>query len=415
MCGMHPNLLIAAGLILFLPNPSATAAPSIDKSLDGGKLAEAEQLLANHLQIEAEDDLARFQLGTVRLLRAVERLAQDGSRHGTLSNALGLPFIRVGGFGAPEGEPEQVQYEDIRTAIARFQTSVAAVEATLAPIDATDLFWSLDLGKVALDLNGNNRIGKGERLDELMRLAMRGRRRNEENGALVIGLDSADAFWLRGYCHVLMSLADMTLAYDHQRMFDLTAHLFFANPDTKFSRERDEDRKTGSRGMWGGWESLPDLIAAIHLIDFKLREPRRLTDARDHLLEMVKMSRANWKLVLLETDNRNELIPNTQQDSIIPSMAVDEARLDAWQRFLDEGEAILNGEKLLPFWRSGFSKGVNLGRVFTEPRDVDLILWVQGTAALPYLEAGQQTDPAMWREFQRLFRGNFLGFAFWVN
>jgi len=37
--------------------------------------------------------------------------------------------------------------------------------------------------------------------------------------------------------------------------------------------------------------------------------------------------------------------------------------------------------------------GVNLRRVFTEPREFDLVLWVQGTAAVPYLEAGEVTTP----------------------
>ena len=75
----------------------------------------------------------------------------------------------------------------------------------------------------------------------------------------------------------------------------------------------------------------------------------------------------------------------------------------------------MKGKKLLPFWRSGFEGGINLREVFEDPRDFDLVLWVQGTAALPYLEEGQLTDAALWREFQRLFRGQFLGFALWFN
>ena len=82
---------------------------------------------------------------------------------------------------------------------------------------------------------------------------------------------------------------------------------------------------------------------------------------------------------------------------------------------MDEAEAVLQGQKLVPFWRRGFKEGVNLQRVFTEPRPFDLVLWVQGTAALPYLEDGEQTSPETWRRFQRVFRGEFLGVAVWVN
>jgi hypothetical protein len=53
--------------------------------------------------------------------------------------------------------------------------------------------------------------------------------------------------------------------------------------------------------------------------------------------------------------------------------------------------------------------------VFTNPRPFDLVLWVQGTAALPYLEAGEQTSPETWERFQRIFRGEFVGVAIWVN
>jgi hypothetical protein len=58
---------------------------------------------------------------------------------------------------------------------------------------------------------------------------------------------------------------------------------------------------------------------------------------------------------------------------------------------------------------------VNLERVFNDPRDFDLVLWAQGTDALPYLEEGEKSDKETWRQFQRVFRGDFLGFAAWVN
>ena len=54
-------------------------------------------------------------------------------------------------------------------------------------------------------------------------------------------------------------------------------------------------------------------------------------------------------------------------------------------------------------------------RVFTEPREFDLILWIQGTAAAPYLERGERTTPEVWDRLRRVFGGEFIGFALWFN
>jgi hypothetical protein len=88
--------------------------------------------------------------------------------------------------------------------------------------------------------------------------------------------------------------------------------------------------------------------------------------------------------------------------------------VEGWHAVLDEWEAILQGKKLVPFWRGG-SKGVNIRRVFQEPTTFDLVLWVQGSAAVPYLEAGEVTSTIFWRDIQRGFRGQFFWFAVWVN
>ena len=69
----------------------------------------------------------------------------------------------------------------------------------------------------------------------------------------------------------------------------------------------------------------------------------------------------------------------------------------------------------MPFWRTDDGRGINLRRVFTEPRAFDLVLWVQGTAAHPYLEKGPLSTPEVWARFNRLFQGEFIGFALWFN
>ena len=77
---------------------------------------------------------------------------------------------------------------------------------------------------------------------------------------------------------------------------------------------------------------------------------------------------------------------------------------------------MLEGKKLLPHWR--FSRdgyGLNLKRLFEESRRTDIIGYAQGAAAVPWLEAGPTTSLDTWVQLTRLFGGNFLGYALWIN
>jgi len=59
---------------------------------------------------------------------------------------------------------------------------------------------------------------------------------------------------------------------------------------------------------------------------------------------------------------------------------------------------MLDGEKLIPFWRgTDKTRGVNLKRFFQEPRDLDLVLWAHGSGATPYVEYGDVTQKATWK------------------
>ena len=171
--------------------------------------------------------------------------------------------------------------------------------------------------------------------------------------------------------------------------------------------------KIRSRNIFD-WRSIADLVALVHLVDWPLKEPERLEVAHQHLLKVVELSRLSWAAILKETDNNKEWMPNPNQQSVLPNATMTQERIDTWLIFLDEATDLLNGKKLVPFWRND-QKGVNLHRAFHEPTRFDLILWIQGSAAIPYLEEGEQTKPETWENFQRVFRGQFIGFAFWIN
>jgi len=53
--------------------------------------------------------------------------------------------------------------------------------------------------------------------------------------------------------------------------------------------------------------------------------------------------------------------------------------------------------------------------VFFDPRPFDLVLWVTGHAAAPYLEDGPILAGAEWQNWQHIFNDNFPAIAFWFN
>jgi hypothetical protein len=273
----------------------------------------------------------------------------------------------------------------------------------------------LDITGVRLDMNGDGQAEADETLWSVFTQFARRAPQAPPPDRFPIGLDSADVHWLRGYCHLLAALGDMILAYDHQRLFDHTAQLFFAKPETPYSSVLIGDGEQAQSQMFGNQETIMDAIAFVHLANFPIRHPELLTKARDHLLAMIESSRKSWTLIEAETDNNHEWIPGPNQTSVVEGVSINNERVAAWRSFLREADDVLNGKKLIPFWRGSSGQGVNLMKVFTDPKDFDLVLWVQGSGAVPYLGKGQITSPETWREFQRAFEGNFIGMAVWIN
>ena len=56
-----------------------------------------------------------------------------------------------------------------------------------------------------------------------------------------------------------------------------------------------------------------------------------------------------------------------------------------------------------------------LKRVFTEPQPFDLVLWITGPAALPYLEDGPVSTSEEWARITGAFEGSFGSYAIWFN
>ena len=287
-------------------------------------------------------------------------------------------------------------------------------EATLARVDDPAVKIPIHFGQIRLDIVGDGNAGEEETLWKLYaRLNSEARVTPEAAKEFVIAFDRGDVDWLRGYCHLLMAFGEFYLAHDGNELFQRTAQLFFTRPDTPFAAfgaGKPADQEQFAIG------EIADLIAFIHLIRLPLSEPKRMSAAFDHLQAMFALSRESWKFYMAEDDDDHEWIPNPKQMGVIPGVKISEEIVRGWTTtFLDEADDLLAGRKLVPFWRNSDGRGVNLRRIFTEPREFDLVLWAQGTAAIPYLEQGNLTTPEVWQRLQRIFGGEFLGFAIWFN
>jgi hypothetical protein len=125
------------------------------------------------------------------------------------------------------------------------------------------------------------------------------------------------------------------------------------------------------------------------------------------------LARVDGTLAQMTSDDQ-EWIPCPKPRGAI-GLPVTQEMVDQWNVALNETESILQGKKLLPFWRGTKARGLNLRKAFLEPRTLDVILWIQGTAAAPYLEEGELTQPDTWEKIDQAFRGQFLSFGLWFN
>lgn len=394
--------------------PKPVAALSIEPYFYSAQFAQGEAMLRERLKQTPTDDQARFGLGMMQLMAGVERLSQSLYRYGLRHNWLTgiFPILRL---PIPHNNrPETLSYQAAGEVLQTWLTDLTTVQATLEPIVDPTVKLPLRLAAVRLDINNDGRVTDNESFRRLFEVITRQPVAETDARTFQISFDYGDVLWLRGYCHLLSAMAEIILAHDGRNLFDATAHLFFAKPESPYPFLQQ-------RG--GPFEFTPDfdvsdLVAFVHLLQFPVAEPMRLGRALSHLQATLSLSRQSWQAISNETDNDSEWLPNPQQTGVIPRVRVTQDMIDGWLQFVTEADQLLAGKVLAPFWRGdrrNTTQGVNLNRLFTDPRPVDVLLWVQGSAAAPYLESGTVTDAAIWGELMRVFGGQFFGFAAWFN
>lgn len=394
-----PKSLFLSALFL---SPLPSLAQDLSAEIAAQGLAATESRLA---AIASPSEAERFALGGIRFLRAVETTYQTRYRTGLDDPSGMIPLIRLNQGTAPDATSSP---GDGAALFAQVATDMAAARAPLTDLATGPEFTvEIRLADIWFDVNTDGSRSPDEDVMQLLGPTLMGFAwfdRDPAAPAPVIRFDRADAAWLSAYTHLLEGLAQTILAYDPTEALSRAAAARDAMEGISppYAEEMFVIRPYVD-ALWVLLESLDQQPDAA-----------RLTAAHGHFLSMIGDNRAFWTAVEAETDDDAEWLPNARQTSAL-GLALPPETGATWLAVLSDGEALLQGEKLIPYWRLGDGAGVNLSRVFTDPAPIDVKDWIQGTGALPYLEKGETVSAENWSRFEAMMGGDAMLMSIWLN
>lgn len=359
--------------------------------------------------LAAPTDADLFALGGVRFLGAIEVAVQTRWNTGMTDTLRMFPLFRLPIPDNPAAKPFEpaVIADLVRDVVTRLD----AARDPLANIpDGSEFGLTIRFADLWFDVNGNAVRDSGEDLAEIAGPILLGPQWNARDPATplpVIRFDAADARWLSAYTHLMGGLGDMVLAYDP------TA------PITEVLAARKAFADLRAPGYADPLQAMEfDLAADVILATLRTLDQQpdaaRMASAHSHFLSMIADNRQFWALVALETDNEAEWLPNPSQTSAL-GMTFPPETADLWLAVLDESEALLKGEILAPYWRLDDSAGVNVARMFSQPAPIDVLGWIQGADALPYIEKGKVMTGESWMRFAGMMGGEAMLMTLFLN
>ncbi|MCE5973967.1 hypothetical protein LZA78_10775 [Sinirhodobacter sp. WL0062] len=401
------RLLIASALAT-LPLPAIAGTGLSAEIGETGITATLARLSA----LPAPTDEERFAIGGLEFLGALERVYQLRWQVG-MGRGFDMMFGMAGQLGN-NPDPRQLDPAEITAILDDTLAGMERARATLGNIPDDSAFgFELDFADLWLDADGDGKRGLAESLTDIAGPAIFGwrwRQRQQAQGPLpVIRFDTADAPWLAAYTHLISGTTQMIRAYDPTPAIARVgeANAILRNPAT----EADPY----------GYSNFIDMFA---IVDGTLRhEPdaARTVAARDHYLSMVSENRRFWALVAQETDNDREWIPNDGQVSAT-GLPFPKGIGTSWLAVLEDTEGLLTGRLAAPYPKDIFfgrptadTPGLDISKLFTEPRPVDLVGWIQGWAALPYLSDAPQVTAQNMGRFEQLVSGDAPLFMVFLN
>jgi hypothetical protein len=391
-----------AVLLAFLALASPSAAQTLSEEIGAKGIAPTLARLKAQPEPALEDI---FAIGGLHFLGSVERALQMQWRSGAdqatgnVGDALGLPFLRLP--VQPNPAPEPFSGAVVSQLFADIDADMAAARAALATLPPGEDFGvEITFSDLWFDINLNGTREPEEDALAILGPVLLGWQWQAPDPAappLTVRFDAADAAWLAAYTHVMSGVANTVLAYDPaasiDRVIAARAAIRVAPP---------------SPGNYSFDASFGQFLDAFAMLEGAVNQPpdaARAKAAKDHFLSMIAENRRFWSLVALETDNTLEWIPNDRQTSAL-GLDLPAGTGDTWLGVLADGEALLQGRLLIPYWRGPTGQGINLGRMFDDPAPMSIIGWAQGWAAVPYLEQGPVVTATSLRRFEALMGGD---------
>lgn len=411
-------LIVAVALTYFPLSTAARADNAATKLfqsyLGNGRIGNAdEQLLALTAKATNNAD-AQLGLGLVRSARTFEKLSQSLYRYGFGSKKDGYEWFFGRGLNGVATNPnlEPITYEQFRGILASFIADLDAADKALAAVGDKPAKLKVDLSVTRFDWNGDGVIGPEDHLG----LAIADQDENGKAKPFIVGFDTADAKWLQGYCNIVMAVAKAWLSHDFSESWNSSFSVVFPKAVSTMADANGRDGEDYT--MFGlkkaQADDIADFATLIHTIRWPVADKAMWSEVRGHLKKVIALNRETWALIEKETDDDHEWLPGPKQKSgVLPSFDVTPERIQAWLVVLSQFEAALDGKILVPHWR--FDKGINLARVFDDPQPFDLVLWLTGPAAAPYLQNGSTIDNSQWSQITSIFEGNFASYAFYFN
>lgn len=372
--------------------------PLAERYLHDGKFAEGETASLLALDARPMDDEARFGLGMIQFMRAVENLGKALYEYGAVSERASQPFLRL---PVPKNEkPSAISHSALGRVLDAFAADLGRAEATLAGIKDDNVKLRLRLAKISFDFCGTGK-DRTALIDILIKL--NGGRFNfqKDNPDFRVHFDRGDVAWLRAYCHLLSALVEGYRAVDEEAGF----------------AERVQ-------GIFPGFERQPKKApwATDWAPPLKVVDPPRLRRMRLHLVAVCELNRETWNFIRKETDDDYEWLPHPKQTDQLGLPFTDE-QINAWLAMMKVWEGLLKGEHLIDHSVLRFvhaahpaGQGLNLQKLLDDPpAELDLFNAKRAKGIVAkYLEPdkGRQAF-GLWPvdAVLRLFDGPF-GFAY---
>ncbi|MEL7112565.1 MAG: hypothetical protein AAGK93_06425 [Pseudomonadota bacterium] len=398
---IRTHLAALAGLTLAACAPTAQNEQAELSSWQDVLASEGLTAAEAKLNDRPESPETSFALGAVQFLRASEAIMQVRYQNSTTPLEI-LPGMRN---RLPTNPNAEFDPAFIEIAMTQALEHLDRAETSLEKAAGETFGLEVSMANIWFDVNAN-----GRREDWESALAVMADLNAEPSADFdgIVRFDSADAHWLKAYVHVMSGMAELTLAVDPTSAIK-TVHDGRVQMDTFGDVE----------GMFLDNETI-DTLATVLLTLRGVPEADRTRAAHQHFRDMIAENRAFWTAVAAETDNDREWLPNPSQTSAF-GVEVNEEMAQGRQDVLVEIEHLLEGETLIPYWRynNGYNAetgiGVNLAKFLQDPGDMDVILWIHGAGAAPYLETGNLARLRAWDRFAGMTRGDGLMFAAWFN